>query len=359
MNGYVKKQANLKYEDNTNNLRQEMHSDIGRIVRGDYVFTKGKEFIIAIIFGVILPTIMFSSLFPTKAANGSEEVESVSLPHVNTETELLIPVLVKEETVVYMDLEDYIMGVLLQEMPAEFESEALKAQAVASRTYTLRRYEKRFKHGNAAVCTDSSCCQAYCSPESYLRNGGSEECIEKVRNAVTETSGQVLTYAGELIEATYFSCSGGMTEDARAVWGADIPYLQATPSPGEESADHYSDTVTLSLNEFERTLGFDPTGHPEKWIQDITYTQGGGVETVNICNRTYTGVELRKLLNLRSTAFVITVVGDTVSITTKGFGHRVGLSQYGADAMAVSGYGYEQILAHYYSGSVLTTYMGK
>ena len=342
-------------------MRQEIHSDIDRIVRGDYVFTKGKEFIIAITFGVILPAIMFSSLFPTKGATGTQEGQSASKLHKDVEmiNDLSIPVLSMDESVVCMDLEDYIIGVLLQEMPADFEPEALKAQAVASRTYTLRRYEKRFKHDNAAVCTDSSCCQAYCSPESYLQNGGSEECIENVRNAVTETSGQVLTYAGELIEATYFSCSGGMTEDALAVWGADIPYLQATPSPGEESADHYSDTVKLSLYDFEQALGFDLTGQPEKWIQDITYTQGGGVETVNICNRTYTGVELRKLLNLRSTAFVITVLGDTVSITTKGFGHRVGLSQYGADAMAVSGYDYKQILAHYYTGSVLTTYMSK
>ena len=144
-----------------------------------------------------------------------------------------------------------------------------------------------------------------------------------------------------------------MTEDAAAVWGADIPYLQATESPGEEGATHYIDTVTFSAVEFQNALGVSLKGNAATWLGPVQYTRGGGVDTIEIGGTVYQGKTLRKLLNLRSTAFTMTAVGDTVIITTKGFGHRVGMSQYGAEAMAVDGYDYTEILAHYYKGAVL------
>ena len=156
-----------------------------------------------------------------------------------------------------------------------------------------------------------------------------------------------------MIEATYFSCSGGRTEDAVAGWGTDIPYLQAVDSPGEEQAKHFTDSVLFTAKEFAACLGANLSGAPAKWLGSVTYTQGGGVATMVIGGKTYSGVDLRRKLGLRSTAFSMMAVGDQIHITTKGFGHRVGMSQYGAEAMAVAGSSYKAILQHYYPGVVL------
>lgn len=256
------------------------------------------------------------------------------------------------ETVERRDLEDYLVGVVLAEMPASFEPEALKAQAVVARTYTMRAGVTGGKHGDGSVCTDYSCCQAYIDTEHYLQQGGSRESVDRIRSAVEDTAGLVLTYEGELIEATYFSCSGGSTEDAAAVWGTDYPYLQATPSPGEEEAAHYTDTVQFSPEEFQQALGVTLTGNPSGWFGAVTYTEGGGVDTMEIGGKQFKGTELRMLLGLRSTAFTVDA-GESVTITTRGYGHRVGMSQYGADAMAVTGSGFGEILSYYYRDTVL------
>ena len=168
-----------------------------------------------------------------------------------------------------------------------------------------------------------------------------------------DTSGYVLTYQGELIEATYFSCSGGSTEDAVAVWGTDVPYLRATDSPGEENAAHYTDTVTFTPAEFANALSLELTGNPAGWLGKVTYTAGGGVDTMEIGGISFKGTALRKILNLRSTAFTMSAGENGITVTTKGYGHRVGMSQYGADAMAVAGSSFAEILAHYYRGTTL------
>lgn len=250
-----------------------------------------------------------------------------------------------------MDLEEYLVGVVLGEMPASFDPEALKAQAVVARTYTLRHREIGSKHDDADVCTDSACCQAYREPSA------NEASVDKIRSAVEATRGQVLTYGEELIEATYFSSSGGKTEDAKAVWGSDLPYLQSTDSPEDSYESITVRSVTLSSQEFQKALGRDLKGECSTWFGPVSYTKGGGVEKIAIGGSTYTGTEIRKLLDLRSTAFQISVTGDTVTITTRGYGHRVGMSQYGAEAMAVTGSTYDEILAHYYRGTVLEEYI--
>lgn len=276
---------------------------------------------------------------------------SLTLPcEPNEANQLMITVQQKDGIVVDMNLEDYLICVVLAEMPAEFEEDALKAQAVAARTYCLKRATTGFKHDFGAVCTESSCCQAFRQVHEYIQEGGKESDLEKIRTAVNKTQGQVLTYDGNLIEATYYSCSGGMTEEAAAVWGTEIPYLIALPSPGEEAATYYVDTVTFTLQQFISIMGCEEDDFS---IEGITYTAGGGVDRIRIGGKEYTGTEVRKLLGLRSTAFVITKVDDSVIITTKGFGHRVGMSQYGADAMAVQGNDYTQILAYYYPGTTL------
>ncbi len=304
-----------------------------------------------------LPALTFALFFRGDRLQENENTPSFMQTQDNTDVpqneSLNIFVQMADGSIQNMDLEEYIISVVLREMPASFEPEALKAQAIVARTYTLKRRAAGGKHTGAVVCTDSTCCQAFCSPEEFLSNGGTREDLDKVMLAVKATKDQVLTYKGEFIEATYFSCSGGMTEDAAAVWGAHIPYLQAVESPGEEFASYYTDTVSYSADEFEELLDTKLNEYPETWIESISYTPGGGVKSIRICGNEYDGTELRKMLDLRSTAFIITAVGDTVTITTKGFGHRVGMSQYGAEAMAVKGKTYVEILAHYYRGTQL------
>ncbi len=262
-----------------------------------------------------------------------------------------IPVLQQDNTVSWMELDTYILGVVLAEMPADFETEALKAQAVVARTYALKRQEEGSRHPQGAVCVDPACCQAYRSAEDYLHSGGAQASIDKVREAVEATAYQILTYQGALIEATYFSCSGGKTEDAAAVWGSNVPYLQSVASPGEEDSPKYAETVHFDAQELSELLGTQLQGDAASWLGKTTYTQGGGVASIVISGKSYTGVQLRSLLHLNSTLFTVTAVADGLNFTTFGHGHRVGMSQYGADAMAVSGCGYEEILLYYYQGT--------
>ena len=310
-----------------------------------------KMVLISFLCGLVLPMlfIFYATWQQEKIQTPAAVEETVEQTAVREEP---IGVLSPDGSVRQMEMEEYLTCVVLAEMPTDFHEEALKAQAVVARTYVGRRLVSG-KHDTAAVCTDASCCQGYCSVEAFLADGGSQEAVDKVSAAVAATAGQVLTYEGELIDATYFSCSGGSTEDAVAVWGADVPYLQAVESPGEEEAAHYSDEVRFTPGELAAALGFANDGSAEDWFGGVTYTDGGGVETMEIRGNTYEGTELRKLLGLRSTVFEVEVDGDEIIITTHGFGHRVGMSQYGAQAMAQSGSTYQEILAHYYVGTEL------
>lgn len=316
--------------------------------------SRAKEVLTAILLGVIIPSAVIR-IAEAIVPPGKEIPQTTQPLPVQTETkeERKIPILKKSGEITYLALEQYILGVVLAEMPASFEQEALKAQAVVARTYALKRSITDGKHPNNAVCTDSGCCQAY--QDSDVVEATSSN---KVREAVLATEGQVLTYKGALIEATYYSCSGGKTEDAQAVWGQEIPYLISVSSPGEEQAAHYTDTVQFTVEDFRNLLGVEQPDSKNSWIKILEYTTGGGVGTVQIGDSFFTGMEIRQLLGLRSTAFTISVVGDTVTITTKGFGHRVGMSQYGAEAMAVQGNSYIAILSHYYPGTTLEQWAG-
>ena len=313
-----------------------------------------KEIGVALLMGWVVPGFLLwfgAALLEARDVTDEDLIPETMISQQNNSRR--IPVRTGE-AVEQQALEDYLVGVVLAEMPASFEEEALKAQAVVARTYTLRANRTGGKHGDGSVCTDHTCCQAYIDPEEYRSRGGTRENVEKIRRAVMATAGQVLTYGGELIEATYFSCSGGSTEDAVAVWGNDYPYLQSVDSPGEEHAAHYTDTVTFTPAEFAGELGMIPSGRPTDWFGAVTYTDGGGVDTMVIGGKTYKGTELRQKLGLRSTAFTVSA-GEKITITTRGYGHRVGMSQYGADAMSMSGKGYEEILTHYYQGTVLSS----
>ena len=312
-----------------------------------------KDLIYSCVMGLLVPGMMLSVGLAMFGKNGENPEPTVAQITQQREAEAVMIRVLTDSGVQEMELNDYLTGVVLAEMPASFELEAHKAQAVVARTYTLRAASGKSKHEEAVVCTNSACCQGFVSEEDYLMGGGAEEGAAQIRGAVEETSGQVLFYEGELIEATYFSCSGGYTEDAVAVWGTDVPYLQAVASPGEEHATHYSDTVSFTREAFLEALGLKSDDAPREWIGQIRHTEGGGVDTIEICGEVFRGTELRKALGLRSAAFTLQTGADTVTITTRGYGHRVGMSQYGADAMAASGSTYEEILAHYYQGTTL------
>ncbi len=319
----------------------------------------GKVWLMAIVMGMILPGLFLSVAEKVvKRPDSTQQTDNTTgqTESASFRTDIFIPVL-HNERYEQVELNTYLTGVLLGEMPTEFDPEALKAQAVVARTYTLKRNTTGLKHQGGAVCTDATCCQAYCSMEDFLASGGTEQELNKVKTAVHTTNQEVLTYQGALIEATYFSCSGGKTEDALAVWGAEIPYLQAVDSPGEENATFYTDKVTFSAKNFASRLGFVPQTPPVAWLGQTTYTRGGGVDTIVIDGKSYKGTDLRQKLGLRSTAFTVQIVGDSIQITTRGFGHRVGMSQYGAEAMAVQGSTYREILMHYYPGTEIVHYL--
>jgi len=270
-----------------------------------------------------------------------------------------------EETVIRLDtgqgveslpLDQYLTGVLLAEMPASFEPEALKAQAVAARTFALRRMSQS-KHWDCDLCGSSGCCQAWLSQSAVREKLGSawEGYWKKAADAVEATKGQVLHYNGQLIDAVYFSCSGGMTEAAAAVWGSDVPYLQPVSSPGEEQASRYQSEVRVPLKQFQSQLEQENGAvrfgaNPAAWFGELVQTPGNGVYTMEIGGQTFRGTVLRRLFGLNSTCFAVSVEQDAVVFSVTGFGHRVGMSQYGANAMAVEGKSYQEILQHYYTG---------
>ncbi len=249
-----------------------------------------------------------------------------------------------------LPLDEYLVGVLAGELPRSFESAAIAAQAVAARTFTLRQMSGG-KHG-VWLCSDASCCQAWTEEID-------EDWRMELEAAVAQTDGQVLSYEGQLIEALFFSCSGGRTEAAVAVWGGEVPYLIPVDSPGEEAAPRYSGTVRCTAAEFRETiLKARPeaflSGPPEGWLGQTVYTEGGGVASLEVGDATIPGTELRSLFGLNSTCFTLRLEEGMFIFETLGFGHRVGMSQYGANAMAQAGESWQTILAHYYPGTELT-----
>lgn len=289
---------------------------------------------------------------PSLQAGADREGADGKAPSLQREerfdTDYRLPVL-REGEVVRMDLHSYLTGVILAEMPVSFSEEALKAQAVASRTYALSRCEHR-RHREAAVCTASGCCQGWVDPETV-----DPAARERAEAAVRATDGLAIYYDGALIDATFFSCSGGQTEDAAAVWGSALPYLRSVESPGEEGAAHFSDELRVPLREFRAALeelepGLSLPEEPGTWIGTVTETPGGGVAEIQLGDRLFSGRDLRKRFGLRSTAFTLALTAEEAVFTTRGNGHRVGMSQYGAQAMAEAGNDFITILQWYYTG---------
>ena len=293
---------------------------------------------------------------PTPAAEVRTPAAEVQTP-ASYDGETTVRLLTEGQTEA-LSLHDYLIGVIMSELPASFEPEALRAQAIASRTFALHCG----KHDGADVCADSGCCQGWTDAEALRQRFGEgyEDFYDKAKNAVESTDGQVLEYEGKLIDATFFACSGGRTEDAAAVWGSSVPYLRPVESPGEEQAQGFHTQVCLPAGEFAETiLEAAPearlSGDPAAWLGEVVPTPGGGVGTMRIGGVLFSGTELRGLFSLRSARFSLAWDGEQFTFDVYGSGHRVGMSQYGAQAMALAGADAETILKTYYTGVELVT----
>ena len=289
-----------------------------------------------------------ASPVPIPTEGGKEAPDTICVKHGDA----------VEET----ELREYLIGVVAAEMPAGFETEALKAQSVAARTYALYCM-KSARHADADVCDDYRCCQAWSSEDTLREKWGADydALYERIESAVDATAGQTLRYKGEPILAAFHSSSGGRTESSAEAWGGDLPYLVSVDSPeNAATVPNFISTVELSALDFRDTLlhehgEADFSGDPETWIGEVEYTDGGRVDAITLGGVRFTGRELRELFSLRSAAFTVAHEDGRFVFTVTGYGHGVGMSQYGANVMAKQGHSYTEILSHYYPGTVIVS----
>ncbi|MCD7803433.1 MAG: stage II sporulation protein D [Clostridiales bacterium] len=300
-------------------------------------------------------------------ADSDPETTSDDAEDVSQEESALVPetltVLLPDGTVEEMGLEDYLWGVVAAEMPAAFESEALKAQAVAARTYTCyQAAREKAAHPEADVCTDYSCCQAWMSREDRLAawsEDKGEEYADKITAAVEETAGVILTWEGSAALTVFHAASADTTRSALEVWGTDLPYLVSVSSPESETdTPNYYSVVSFSAREFSDLFlaaypDADLSGDCSGWFGEPETDSSGAVLSITVGGVKVTGSELRTLCSLRSPHFEVECGEDAVTFYVTGYGHGVGMSQYGANTMAAAGSGYQEILAHYYPGTAL------
>ncbi len=277
--------------------------------------------------------------------------EALPAPIVFTEN-LQIPVLIAAENkVVDMSLEEYCVGVLAGEMPASFEPEALRAQAMAARTFTMRQYLAMGKHdGKAAVCTDYHCCQAWQSDEQLREKWGEnyEENLTKIRRAVADTEGMIITYENEPISAVYHSTCGDKTENAGDYWQSDVPYLKSVACGYDGDAPKLHTEAFFSYGDLAQRLGVGEEAVAA--MAPIAYSDSGRVKDVAVGKKHISGVDLREQLQLASTNFTIEKKEGGIAFQVQGYGHGVGLCQYGANGMAKAGFTGEEIVKRYYTG---------
>ncbi len=273
-------------------------------------------------------------------------------------------VLQEDGTVEEMALSDYLWRVVAAEMPASFEPEALRAQAVCARTYSLWKMTAgSHAQEGADLCTDSGCCQAYIEPERAQENWGgqAQAYTEKIAGAVADTADQVLTYEGSPIQAVFFSSSTASTEDAAQVWGNSLPYLVPVSSPEGEEVPNYHSTVTMSTQQLRDTVlasypEADLSGAASEWITQVSYNASGRVASLEVGGVSMSGGAARNLFGLRSSCFQVEQEGENFTFSVTGYGHGVGMSQYGANAMAKQGSDWREIVTHYYTGVSIETW---
>ena len=325
--------------------------------------------IIVIMTLIIFTILIVLPLVFLRVGKNSVNVFNLNSENIVKSSELTFPINGKvrlyhkeENNVEELDLEEYIMGVVASEVPANFNEEALKAQAIAARTFYMNRRNnpcKDAKNKGAEVC-DTTNCQVYMNKEQRMSKWSSSQAESnwnKIQKAVLDTKGQVLTYEDSILEyPQFFATSSGKTEDAKDVFSIDVPYLKSEESKGEEIAPKYKTTVEIPINEFVNKINTKYStanvkeNNLESLIKIQSYTESGSVKEIKIGNEIIKGTEFRELFNLNSTNFKFDIEKNIIKINCKGYGHGVGMSQWGANVMAKNGSKYDEILKHYYSG---------
>ena len=254
----------------------------------------------------------------------------------------------KTQTIDRVTIEEYVVGVISGEVPVSFELEALKAQAVASRTYVMFQMQKNLKNDYDVVDTVNN--QVYLDNEILKEKWGEDYTsnINKMRQVVLDTTGEYLEYDGKIVEALFFSTSTGMTENSEEIFSSEVPYLRSVVSTWDEISPIYTDTKSFKKEEFYNLLKLKYQENLK--IEIISKTSTGRIQEIKINDKLFTGKDICSSLKLRSTFFDIIEYDDKIVVNTKGYGHGVGMSQYGAQGMAKEGYTYDEILKYYYSG---------
>lgn len=321
--------------------------------------------------GLMLSAALF--FLPLLTAGGGlspqeqEELPSATLPidrAVQTaagerDKKRMVKLLQEDGTVAELTMSDYLFGVVAAEMPAAFEEEALKAQACAARTYTVGKQGRTTQaHPEADVCTDINCCQAYVPRETAETRWGvsASTYAAKIETAIAATDGLGVLYEGAPIQAVFFSSAPGYTVDAVEVWGSSVAYLQSVESPEGEEVPNYHSQVVLTADQVKQAVlaaypGADLSGDPSGWFGAPAANEGGTVSSILVGGVTLTGSQVRTLFNLRSACFTVGWDGSSFTFSVTGYGHGVGMSQYGANAMARAGSTYSEILTWYYTGT--------
>lgn len=297
-----------------------------------------KKILFCLVFIMVIPIVLIS-------INNSNYKEIIlkNMDNFNIRVKRL-----KTEKIEIIPFEEYIVGVLAGEMPIYFHEEALKAQAVAARSYALKKIEYNKEKEYDVV--DSVLNQVYLD-KNYLKNAWKEkyyENINKLIKAVNDTSNEYLEYNGSVVDALFFSTSNGWTEDSNQVFNFDAPYLKSVKSDwDQETSSVFKTNKEMSLQEFYERLSLEYNKNLKVEILDRSQTNR--INKIKINGKEYTGREIYNMLEIKSTDFSINQNGDNVVIKMKGYGHGVGMSQYGALGMANHGYKYEEILKHYYN----------
>lgn len=325
-------------------------------------------YIITLIFICFALPIIFTQDFSARLAVSNENIinlqveeniaqEETSYDYQKYNTIKLLHT--EDNKVEEISLDEYLYGVVSAEMPASFEEEALKAQAVVARTYTIYKIVNNDgKHKDADICDSPNCCQAWISKEDRFARWDDAEAQgnwNKIVNAVNSTQGKIITYNGEPINAFFHSNSGGSTEAPIDVWGGSgYPYLQAVTTSGEDAYSQYSSEAEFTKQEFEDKIkeehsDFEIDFDEEDCIKIEEYTDGNRVKKIKVGNLELSGVEIRNIFGLRSANFEVNIEKDKIKFSVIGYGHGVGMSQTGADSLAKEGKTYEEIIHHFYT----------
>lgn len=306
-------------------------------------------YLLFIVFLIIVMPMVFTKKFET------EEV-SKTIPYDYGDYSQIKLLHVQDGSIEKMNLDEYLYGCVASEMPASFDIEALKAQSVVARTYTIYQMKNSDKHEGADLCDSSLCCQAWMTKENRFSRWEDEkedEYWKKIVKAVDDTKGKVIFYNDEPINALFHSNSGGITELAINVWGGEYPYLQVVETSGEDAYSSYNSEVRISKDNLVQKMmskysDFTIDFGKDDFIKIIENTSSKRVSKIKIGNKELTGVEARSLLGLKSTQFNYKVENDEVIFSVIGYGHGVGFSQCGADSLAKQGKNYEEIIKYYY-----------